>query len=461
MATGIPAEDRSAPTSSSLLPGFLRPRRAAHFLTDPVAVQQRYAHFRPRILIWSTLGYGAFYFVRKNLSVAQPFIESELHITKTNLGIFLTLNGVLYGISKFLNGMLADRADARKFMALALAVSALLNLGFGFSSTFVWMGMFWMLNGWFQGMGYPPCARVLTHWFSPREIATKMSWWNSSHCLGSSGILILCAYLMTHFNNWRMCFWVPAAIAMAMAGLLLLYLRDTPESVGLPELPDSHVEETPRDTAGETEAHSAFIGRRVFGNKYIWLFSAANFFVYTLRYSVFDWGPTMLKEAKHVTIVHASWMIVGFECAGLVGMLLTGWMTDRFFKGRCAPICTASMLMCGVVTFLFWKAPTNMAWANTALLAALGFFVYIPQALVAVAVVNLATKRAAATAVGLTSIFGYASTVLSGWGLGALVQHYSWGHAFPCLIGIALAGAALFALALPSKPFGYSATSET
>ena len=57
--------------------------------------------------------------------------------------------------------------------------------------------------------------------------------------------------------------------------------------------------------------------------------------------------------------------------------------------------------------------------------------------------------------VGLTSIFGYASTVLSGWGLGSLVQNYGWSKAFPCLIGIAVAGAALFAAALPVKPFGY------
>jgi OPA family glycerol-3-phosphate transporter-like MFS transporter/OPA family sugar phosphate sensor protein UhpC-like MFS transporter len=76
---------------------------------------------------------------------------------------------------------------------------------------------------------------------------------------------------------------------------------------------------------------------------------------------------------------------------------------------------------------------------------------------VAVVVANLATKRAAATAVGLTSIFGYASTVLSGWGLGKLVQHYgSWTPAFASLIGIAIVGALLFAIALPAKANGYA-----
>jgi OPA family glycerol-3-phosphate transporter-like MFS transporter/OPA family sugar phosphate sensor protein UhpC-like MFS transporter len=87
---------------------------------------------------------------------------------------------------------------------------------------------------------------------------------------------------------------------------------------------------------------------------------------------------------------------------------------------------------------------------------AAGFFIYGPQALVAVIVANRATKRAAATAVGLTSIFGYASTVVSGWGMGALVQHSGWNGAFVGLILVAAAGAILFAAALPAKVYGYS-----
>ena len=119
------------------------------------------------------------------------------------------------------------------------------------------------------------------------------------------------------------------------------------------------------------------------------------------------------------------------------------------------------MLMCGLSVFLFWKTPPHMPKTDTILLASVGFFVYCPQALVAVVVANLATKRAAATAVGLTSIFGYASTVLSGWGLGKLVQHYhTWAPAFASLIGIAVAGAILFAIALPAKANGYEETAQ-
>jgi phosphoglycerate transporter family protein len=440
--------------SGNWLPAFLRPPPAAPRIEDPQQINDSFAHYRPRILLWSTVGYGTFYFVRKNISVALPMMQSQLGISKASLGMILTLHGLIYGVSKFLGGVAADRANARMFMALSLIASAVVNVFFGLSSTLIFFSAFWILNGIIQGMGYPPCARLLTHWFSPRELATKMSWWNTSHSVGSVGILLLCGYLINHFHDWRICFFVPALIAIAVAIMLLAYLRDTPESVGLPEVEGSHI--AGGDTAPESNAEFArFLRRQVFSNKYIWIASMANFFVYTIRLSFFDWGTSFLKEVKGIQIVGAVWMLAAFELAGLAGMILTGYLTDRVFRGRAAPLSLICMLLCGVAIFFFWKAPAHMVWLNTTMLMSVGFFVYGPQALVAVIVANLATKRAAATAVGLTSIFGYASTTLSGWGVGLLVEHHGWSPAFVCLIGVALAGAILFSMALPAKADGY------
>jgi OPA family glycerol-3-phosphate transporter-like MFS transporter/OPA family sugar phosphate sensor protein UhpC-like MFS transporter len=183
--------------------------------------------------------------------------------------------------------------------------------------------------------------------------------------------------------------------------------------------------------------------------------SAANFFVYAIRYAVFDWGPTLLTEARHIQILHAAWMIAGFEMFGLLGALLGGWITDRFLGGRAVRACVVYMALAGVSVLLLWKIQTQSEWLITGLLCATGFFVYGPQCLLAIACANLATKRAAATAIGLTSIFGYASTILSGWGLGFLVQNYGWNAGFAGLIVCATAGTVLFIVAWPAKAHGY------
>jgi len=90
-----------------------------------------------------------------------------------------------------------------------------------------------------------------------------------------------------------------------------------------------------------------------------------------------------------------------------------------------------------------------------AILMAAGFFIYGPQALVGIAAANIATKRAAATAGGFCGLFGYGSTVVSGWGLGLLVQRTGWNAALSALIGAAVIGTAIFALAWRARPNGY------
>jgi len=425
---------------------------AARILTDALAIDAGFRSWQSKILFSSIVGYATFYLVRKNMSVAMPAMEHDLQIPKNILGTFLTLHGVLYGISKFANGFFADRCNARSFMVVGLAASAILNLFFGLSSSVFALGVFWMLNGWVQGMGFPPCARLLTHWFSPTKLATKMSIWNTSHCIGGVVILLLTGYLVS--RGWRLCFFVPAAMALVCVVFLWFTLADTPASVGLPE-----VEGTKAVSALQGEGRQGawtVLVDCVFRNKYIWYVSLANFFVYTLRYAVFDWGPTVLKEAKHIEIKHGAWMVAGFEVSGAIGALLGGWVTERFFGGRPMRACIFFMAFAGISLLLFWQAAAESKIWIAALLCCTGFFIYGPQCLIGIAAANLATKRAAASAVGLTGLFGYSSTLLSGWGLGTLVKHYGWDAAFIGLLIIAVIGTIVSIAAWPAKAHGYS-----
>ena len=418
--------------------------------TDPGEISKQYRFWQKRVLLSSIIGYATFYFVRANIPIAMPLMERDLGIHKQQLGLFLTLHGSMYGVSKFANGFLGDRANARAFMAFGLGASALMNVLFGLNSAVVTLGLIWMANGWFQGMGFPPCARLLTNWFSPKQLASRMSIWNISHQIGGGLIVALCGYLVV--ISWRLAFFVPAAIAFVIVIFIWFTLPDTPPSVGLPEVAGTESHSQQEESRAEFRR---FVTDRVFRNKYIWIVSLANFFVYTIRYAVFNWGPTILLDTKQVKITHAGWMILAFEFSGALGAISGGWITDRYLGGRAVRVCVVYMALAGVALFAFWKLPLHSELLTTALLGAAGFFVYGPQCLLAVAAANLATKRAAATAIGLTSIFGYASTVLSGWGLGALVQRYDWKVGFEGLIIAAGIGTLLFILAWPAKAHGY------
>jgi len=413
---------------------------------------KKFRYWQRRTLIATMIGYAAYYFVRKNLSLAMPAMERDLGITKSDLGLFLTLHGLLYGVSKFANGFLGDRANARYFMIAGLLLSALANVVFGFSSAVIVLGMTWMANGWVQGMGFPPCARLMTHWYHPKELATKMSIWNTSHSIGAAAVVIFCGYVVGF--GWRWVFFAPAAVVTVVCVFLWFALRDTPSSVGLPEIKVAGHDG--KDTGDIPPADfKRFVRKQVFGNPYIWIIAIANFFVYTFRYGVLDWGPTLLTESKGISLQHAGWMVASFEVAGILGMITTGWLTDRVFGGRGARMCVFSMALAGLFLFLFWKLPSLSPLPATILLGGAGFFIYGPQALVGITAANLATKYAAGTAVGFTGLFAYLSTILSGWGLGYLAQHYGWNLALGALVGAAAIGTVLFLFAWPAKAHGY------
>ena len=69
-----------------------------------------------------------------------------------------------------------------------------MNVCFCLSSAVYALGVFWVLNGWFQGMGFPPCARGLTHWFGAGERGTKFAIWNTSHSIGAAGALLVVVF---------------------------------------------------------------------------------------------------------------------------------------------------------------------------------------------------------------------------------------------------------------------------
>ena len=446
-------------------------------------VQKRFKYWQMRTLIATMIGYALFYFVRKNFSLAMPGLEADLGISKTSLGIFLTLNGLVYGLSRFVNGILADRLNARFFMATGLALCALANFAFGFgvdvsewitgessgsqfnNTLILFMGVMWVVNGMLQGTGFPPCARLLTHWIPPKELATKMSVWNTSHSIGAGLVVILCGYIMSHMGTgdahvgaWRWCFWIPAGISFAGAIGLFISLRDTPTSVGLPELPGT---ESKKSGDAPSAADKAFLRRKVFGNPLIWILAFANFFVYIVRFSVLDWGPTLLSQSKGVSMSHAGWLVAMFEIAGIVGMLVAGWATDKFLGGRAHRTCVFCMAGAALFIFLFWQLPVGAPlWLTFLFLMMAGFCIYGPQALIGIAAAQQATKKAAATANGFTGLFGYASTIVSGAGLGYLAQHYGWNWAYVGIIGVAVVGMLVFLLMWGARADGYDAEPE-
>ncbi len=415
-------------------------------------IKEKFTKAQWRFIAFSAISYAFFYIARKNLSMAQPAMLEEGVISTYALGIIMTVHGVLYGLSRFINGFWADRLNGRIFMAIGLAISAATNFFFGCSSLTLFFAIFWILNGWAQGMGFPPCAKMLAHWIHPKELATKMSVWNASHSVGAVLALGLCSALFALGFGWRWCFWVPAALAVVAAVFTFLCVKETPVEAGLPPL---ELESAAKGVSGSFSA--AERRRLVFGNRVIWLVALANFFVYVVRFGFLDWGPTFLKQMKGIPVAKGGLMIIAFELAAVVGTICAGWVTDKVFKGRGCRTGVFFMLFAAVFAFGFWLLPEGApAWQATLLLMGAGFCIYGPQALTGIIVANQATKEAAALATGFAGIMGYLSTTVSGIGIAFIKETFGWGVALCAIAFFAIVGMALFLCAWSARADGYS-----
>lgn len=406
-----------------------------------------------KFILSSAIVYAFFYLTRKNLSMAQPIMLEEGVISTYALGTLLSIHGIVYGLSRFVNGFWADRLNGRIFMTVGIALSALMNFLFGCTSLSILFTVFWVLNGWTQGMGFPPCAKMLTHWIHPKELATKMSIWNTSHSFGAVMALGLCSLILGPLGlGWRWCLWVPAALAAGAAVFCFLCVKDSPKEAGLPEL---EIEGAVSKESGQsiTTKHRM---RLVFGNKVIWLIALANFFVYIVRFGFLDWGPTFLKQYKGIPVSKGGLMIIAFELAAVIGTIFAGWITDKLFKGRGVRTCVFCMLFTALFAFGFWCLSAGAPiWQATILLMGAGFCIYGPQALIGIVAANQATKEAAAMANGFTGIMGYLSTLVSGIGVAFIKTHYGWGATLCSFAGFAIVGMLLFLLAWSSNANGY------
>lgn len=417
-------------------------------------VVRLYPRFRWRIFESAFIGYASFYVVRNNLGVVAKEMGAALAYNKSMIGDILAATAIAYGIGKFLMGYLSDHSNPRKFIAVGLLMTAAVNFFFGAATNYwVHLGL-WTLNGLIQGMGYGPCARGLGHWYSYQERGTIFGLWNMSHNVGGGLVGIIAAVCAKHYG-WPSAFYVPGFIASAAAIYLFWRMRDTPQSVGLPPI-EEYKNEYPPEEEEKHERELSFqelFVKYILTNKFLWLIAFANFFVYIVRYSMLDWGPTYLKEMKHATIIGGGFSTLVIEFAGAAGMLSMGWLSDRLSgrRGMVSVLCLIPLL--GAFGGLI-LTPPGMLWLDMCLLALIGFLIYVPVMFLGVMSLDLTSKKAVGTAAGFVGLFGYIGRVAQGKGLGWMAENYGWNAGLYCVFGATALAILLLAFTWNVRPKG-------
>ena len=391
-------------------------------------VADTYMSLRNRTFWGATIAYSLYYVCRMSINVVkQPLIDEGV-LSAGQLGLIGSALLFVYAVGKFMNGFIADYCNIRRFMAVGLLISSVMNLVMGALGFFTGMipsmviflgfSVLWGINGWMQSMGSAPGVISLSRWFPRSKRGSYYSLFSSSPYIGefiSYNILAV----VVGWLGWQSGFMMAALAGFIGTALILLFVSDTPESKGLPSIQEISGETLTKEDSMPTKD----LQKMVLKHPGIWVIALASAFIYITKYAIAGWGVLFLQKARGFELAEASQVIAFSAVSGILGTVLAGWLSDKVFKGdRVKPAVLSGIISTSsLILFLFVGGGfvLNIFYVSLFSLS-VGVLYCIVAGLMAV---DIVPRKATGAALGVVGISSYVAAALQDITSGLLIQY--------------------------------------
>ena len=386
---------------------------------SPEEQRKKMTYYKWSTFLSATLGYGMYYVCRLSLNVVKKPIVEEGVFSETELGIIGSVLFFTYAIGKFTNGFLADRSNINRFMSTGLLVTALVNLCLGFVNSFILFAVLWGISGWFQSMGAASCVVGLSRWFDDKERGSFYGFWSASHNIGEALTFIIVASVVSAWG-WRYGFWGAGMVGIVGALVIWQFFHDNPQSKGLPPVnqPKEKKVMTETETADYNKAQ-----KQVLLMPAIWILALSSAFMYISRYAVNSWGVFYLEAQKGYSTLDASFIISINSVCGIVGTVLSGFVSDKLFGGkRNAPALIFGLLNVAALC-LFLLVPGTHLWVDALAMVLFGLSIGVLLCFLGgLMAVDIAPRNASGAALGVVGIASYVGAGVQDVMSGVLIE---------------------------------------
>ena len=408
------------------------------------------AYRRRRFMNWFPLGltYATYYMGRYNLNVSSTTIMTNFHLSKADFGMIATAGFWTYALAVAFNGPLADRIGGKKSILIGAAGACLLNLVIGLlflsgwqTKIIVGMSLLYAVNQYFQSFGALSVVKVNAPWFHVKERGVFG---------GVFGIMISSGYFLAltvggwilAFFPWYWVFIIPAMLLAVMFVVDAVLVKDRPSQAGFADFDTDDA--TSKDADRNKPVDFAYLVRRVFTNPVILTIIAAEFCTGFVRQGLMLWFVPFLEEVHHVG--HGSTLFTvastGITVGGILGGLLCGFLSDRVFGSRRAPV--AFIFYLGQIVALVSLGYTTSAWMAALLIPFTCVWIFgVHGMLSATSAMDFGGTKAAATVTGICDGVQYLASGLTGFALGGALDRFGWSAWTWMIIPFSVVGALL------------------
>lgn len=313
-----------------------------------------------RLLNWLPLGltYMFLYMGRYNLTVAKSEFGALMDVS--DFSIIFAIGTVVYGVSFVINGPLTDKYGGRRTIMISAIGAGLANLGMGLVTLFGWtdnltvtFSLLYGANMYFQSFGAVAIVKVNAPWFHVKERGTFGAIFGILISLG-----VYFAYdvgrIIVDNLPLQWVFLIPAIMLGIFFVLDYLYVRDSPNDAGLKDfdLGDArHASDGQRMSVWQ-------VFKLMFSQRVIVIISLIEFCSGFLRQSIMQYGYLYADQTgRKEDFVFANWGVF-LCCAGIMGGMFAGIISDKVFDSRRGPVAAvlyAMMLVGGIVTLFTYE----------------------------------------------------------------------------------------------------------
>jgi sugar phosphate permease len=439
-----------------------------------------------RGLNWTSLGlmYAAYYMCRYNFRFATPGMQAEFGFTTTQIADMLAIWSLTYGTGQLVNGLLSDRIGGKRSMQIGafgtIAVNLMMGLlpvlliGGALASTarvlgadgidpaFLAISCIWLINGWFQSFGAPGMVKINAAWFHRTERGTFAGIFGFMIQLGQVASAKLSKVVLAGFaigglvvakGDWRWLFIIPPIVTLAAAIFMSLAAKPSPDDAGFPGVVQDELDNSAGVTISLKESF-----RTIFTHPLVWFYAAAYACTGAVRtssdqLSILYFQEQLGMDMKGEIPAAVAWTLGIMPMAAVAGSLLSGWVSDTYFKGRRSPVAmTLYFLEAAVIAFaavLLLKGLVSPTPAG--ILTGCGILIVISltansthSIVGAAAPMDIGGKKMAGFAAGVIDSFQYyggaLSLFISGRVVDATKAEHGWLYWYVIMSGFGILG---------------------
>ncbi|MDN4071846.1 MFS transporter [Fictibacillus terranigra] len=261
------------------------------------------------------------YLDRSALSIAAPFIQDDLTLSATQMGLIFSSFSVGYAIFNFLGGMASDRYGAKLTLFVAMVVWSLFSGAIALAVGFVSLMVIRVLFGMGEGPLSATINKMVNNWFPPTQRASAIGVTNSGTPLGGAISGPIVGMIAVAFS-WKVSFILIMIIGLVWAVCWFKFVKEKPAKP-MGEAPAVKVDVAPQEKIPLT----FYLKQKTV------LFTAFAFFAYNyILFFFLTWFPSYLVKERGLSVESMSVITVIPWILGFIGLAAGGFVSDYVFK---------------------------------------------------------------------------------------------------------------------------------